>query len=294
MKLRALVTALVVPSALAVTGPIGSSYAATSCQGRPATIQGAGTVTGTDGDDVIVATGRDSAVSGGAGNDVICTGGGSVETGAGDDSVLSTAPRGVQTYVVLADGHDSYVGGAGKDDVVVDGVTHVDISMGSGSGLAELYPTSVPGTGSIDFGKDGGFLNAFGESSSSVDLAHRTATVDGLLTVSVVGASGTYATGDRVRVTGDRRDNVLSAVGCDLRVKGGGGDDTVSRVGNGFDIDLPPCRNLESRLEGGGGNDQLFGWRGPDVLIGGHGHDKARGQRGTDVCRAEVEIRCER
>jgi len=295
MKLRiGLVTAAVVAPVVGLVGATAPSYAAATCQGRTATIEGTGAVTGTDGDDVIVATGHDSAVTAGGGNDVICTEGGSVESGNGDDSVLSTAPAKVATYVVLVGGRDSYVGGAGTDDVVVHGVSRIDISLGSGSGLVELYPTSVPGTGSIDFGKDSGFLNAFGESSSFVDLAHRTATVNDLLTVSLAGTYGTYATGDRVRVLGNGGDNSLQAVGCNVVVKGGGGRDEVSRMRNNFDIDLPPCLDYKSVLEGGGGNDHLFGKGDADVLLGGPGHDLAVGGGGVDTCRAEVRRGCER
>ena len=62
MKLRAALTAaIVVPSAIALTGPVAPTYAAAAvCQGQPATIEGStGTITGTEGNDVIVSTGLD-------------------------------------------------------------------------------------------------------------------------------------------------------------------------------------------------------------------------------------------
>ena len=58
MKLRAALTAaIVVPSAIAITVPVAPAYAAAAvCQGQPATIEGStGIITGTEGNDVIVA-----------------------------------------------------------------------------------------------------------------------------------------------------------------------------------------------------------------------------------------------
>ena len=73
MKLRAALTvALVVPSALALSGPVAPTYAAAAvCQGQPATIEGStGTITGTEGNDVIVSTGPDTEVQALGGNDL--------------------------------------------------------------------------------------------------------------------------------------------------------------------------------------------------------------------------------
>jgi hypothetical protein len=73
VKLCATLTvALVVPSALALGGPVAPTYAAAAaCQGQPATIEGSsGTITGTEGNDVIVATGQDVNVQALGGNDL--------------------------------------------------------------------------------------------------------------------------------------------------------------------------------------------------------------------------------
>ena len=82
MKLRAALTAaIVVPSAIALTGPVAPAYAAAAvCQGQPATIEGStGTITGTEGNDVIVSTGVDTVVRALGGNDLICVVGGEVQ-----------------------------------------------------------------------------------------------------------------------------------------------------------------------------------------------------------------------
>ena len=83
----ALAAAPVLPTAL--TGPVAPAYAvAAVCQGQPATIEGStGTITGTEGNDVIVAHRDGSGVRALGGNDLICVVGGDVYTGPGDDSV---------------------------------------------------------------------------------------------------------------------------------------------------------------------------------------------------------------
>jgi hypothetical protein len=296
MSIRATLTAvLVLPSALALSTPFAPTYAAVAvCQGQAATIEGAaGTITGTEGDDVIVATGPAVTVQALGGNDLICVVGGGVFTGSGDDSVVSTA-SGTLTSAYLVGGSDTYVGGASSSHVVVDEISSFHVTMGGGFGTLDLYPTSTPGTGTVDFGRSAGFLHAFGEKTSAVDLAAQTASVDGLLHVTMVGLHSATATGCTVRMKGDDLDNVLNAYGHDVVVSGGAGPDRMSRVGNGFDLDLPPCGRYRSVFRGQAGSDRLAGRLGDDVLIGGPGRDIANGAGGVDTCRAEKRTNCER
>src|SRR4051812_8335074 len=127
MKLRAAlaVTTLAAPFALALTGPASPSYAATMCQGKPATIEGStGILTGTEGDDVIVGHGTAVGVNALGGNDLICVDGGDVATGLGDDSVVSYAPSGAFTSASLVGGNDTYVSRAGgTSNLVVDAIS---------------------------------------------------------------------------------------------------------------------------------------------------------------------------
>jgi Ca2+-binding RTX toxin-like protein len=297
MKLRVvLTTALVVASALALTGPIAPTYAAAAvCQGQPATIEGStGTITGTEGNDVIVSTGPDTDVRALGGNDLICVVGGSVETGPGDDSVVSTAPANVGTTAFLFGGNDSYVGGAGGDDVTADEVTSLHVTMGDGVGFMWLYPTSTPGTGTVEFGPGYAFLYAFGESEALVDIPRQTARIDGLLTLTVVGAQNVSATGNKVRLTGDEQKNQLYGYGCNIVIKGGDGRDRLARVGSDGDNDLPPCHHYRSVFKGQDGPDRLSGRNGDDILLGGRGRDVAEGSGGNDRCAAEIARHCER
>lgn len=75
---------------LLLCGVIDSSYAQVTCNGKPATIVGTtgGTLTGTSGDDVIVAQGAFTyTINAGNGNDTICSGSGAdtINAGSGDD-----------------------------------------------------------------------------------------------------------------------------------------------------------------------------------------------------------------
>ena len=296
MKLRAALTAaIVVPSAFASTVPVAPAHAAAAvCQGQPATIEGStGIITGTEGNDVIVGHGTDPDIRALGGNDLICTEGGDVSTGQGDDSVVSTAAAGAFTTVYLLGGNDSYVSGPGTSDVIADEMSSFHVVLGGG-GTLELFPTSTPGTGTVVFGTAGSYLYAFGEKQAKVDLSAQTASVDGLLFVTTKGLRNATATGCKVRMKGNDKRNDLDAYGHDVVVSGGDGRDLLRRVGNGFDLDLPKCGRYKSVFRGQAGPDRLSGRLGDDVLIGGSGHDVANGAGGVDTCRAEVRKNCER
>ncbi len=297
MKLRAALTAaIVVPAAIALTGPVAPTHAAAAvCQGQPATIEGStGTITGTEGNDVIVSTGVSTVVMALGGNDLICVVGGEVYAGAGDDSVVSTNPETITTTAFLFGGTDTFVGGAGINYVVVDEISSFHVTLGGQSGILELYPTTTPGTGTVDFGGSYSYLYAFGLHRSKVDLAAQTASIDNLLHVTTVGLRNATATGCKVRMKGNSANNVLDAYGHNIVSSGGGGRDNLGRVGNGFDLDLPKCGRYKSVFRGQAGPDRLYGRLGDDVLIGGTGRDVANGAGGVDTCRAEVRKNCER
>lgn len=294
---RAALAAFLVPATLALAAPTAPSYAAAVCQGRTATIESVGTVTGTEGDDVIVVTGGAASIDAKGGNDTICLDGGYVATGAGDDAVLSTAPAGEYTEVTLTLGADSYTNaGAGSSAVTVRDLTAVQVSLGAGDGRVYLDHTTVPGTGAVDVGTGDSFLFADGESEAFVDLAAGIAGVDGLLQVSIAHVRDASARGRVARIVGDDRRNDLHAAGCRITMEGGDGRDELTIVsGSDADRALNPfgCRQ-RSRLLGQGGPDVLDGRGGNDVLLGGKGRDKAFGSSGRDRCVAEVEKNCER
>ena len=106
--------------------------------------------------------------------------------------------------------------------------------------------------------------------------------------------------------------NVLSASACTTVIRGLDGADELARSSEEWSESSAPCRRERYTINGGGGADELRGWRsddllvggpgndvldglpGDDTVIGGAGRDKADGDKGTDRCLAEMTTECER
>ena len=144
------------------------------------------------------------------------------------------------------------------------------------------------------FGKASSHLYAFGEKQAEVDLAAQTASIDGLLDVSTMGLRYATATGCKVRMKGNDKNNVLDAFGHDIVVSGGGGRDLLDESATASTSTCPSAARYKSVFRGQAGPDRLFGRLGDDRLIGGRGHDVANGAGGVDTCRTEVRKNCER
>ncbi|SDL66874.1 hypothetical protein [Maricaulis salignorans] len=91
----------------------------------------------------------------------------------------------------------------------------------------------------------------------------------------------------------DTADYSASGAGIDVRLwRGGtnsGGDahgdklrDIEAVIGSDFDDFLQGKNGVDVTLDGGDGNDEIWGYNGNDRLIGGDGADKLRGDRGAD------------
>jgi Ca2+-binding RTX toxin-like protein len=258
--------------------PTSAGAAAPTCHGREATIVITGNGAsgyGTSGDDVIVATGRDSWVSAEAGDDLVCLVDGRVRAGPGHDFVEA---RGTDRFEAVS-------------------VTHaedLDISLGAGTDKLSLWQVSR-GTGTIDAGPGEAELFMLRQRSVDLDLEDQRLTLDGSGTYELVGFQGAWAIARQIRMVGDRDANRLRAEGtaCDVSLAGGRGADTLSIIEE-FSAPHFPCTPSSPRLFGQGGDDELRGRQGDEVLVGGSGEDTARGGKGTDTCRAEREIECER
>jgi Ca2+-binding RTX toxin-like protein len=140
----------VVVAALAV--PVPSTYAAAgTCEGVPATIHSADlTVTGTEGDDVIVSTHPHAQVFALGGSDRVCFAGGLVDAGDGNDAVFSTASAGQLVETVLGEGDDSYQGGPASD--IVDYHENEPASEGTSPGkdhIVTYQGTDYVGSGGL-------------------------------------------------------------------------------------------------------------------------------------------------
>jgi hypothetical protein len=125
----------------------GAPPEADLCFGQPATITGNGTVTGTEGDDVIITGNGNDIVDGKGGNDRICTRGGDdhARGGAGNDRLNSgngndnTGGQSGNDIVQSTGGNDDVQGGDGMDHVTggegndtLNGGNDVDAVEGEG------------------------------------------------------------------------------------------------------------------------------------------------------------------
>lgn len=174
-----LALSLLAPLVLGVTAP---AHAAESCHGRTATIVGTldGTVTGTEGDDVIVTEGAIEVYAYG-GDDLVCVTGSPtdrfellrINAGAGDD-VVDSSDGAHRLRAELGKGVDVFSGGPGSEAVVTgqggDGGESVSTGGGrdyvetgatglpmentisTGAGKDEIHFRGLPGAGSIDAG----------------------------------------------------------------------------------------------------------------------------------------------
>ena len=251
--------------------------AAPMCQGKEATIvdTDGGSVTGTGGDDVIYAYGRDTAVSAGPGDDTVCL----------EDGI-----------VWAASGHDSLeVRGSNSVDVVnLHHAEEFDIAMGNDSDKVTLKSTGAGG-GSIDGGPGADELVLLGQRQRvHLDLQDHVLSVDGSDPFEVLSFQEAFADVRALTLVGDPRENrfVIENTACRVFVRGGAGPDQLTLV-DSFDRGPRNCDNPSRRLLGEGGDDVLRGRNQDDVLVGGPGRDEAFGGRGDDTCRAERTNNCE-
>jgi Ca2+-binding RTX toxin-like protein len=240
------------------------------------------TVTGTPNTpsaaaDVIDAGGGNDRVEGGGGNDL-------VDLGEGDD-VFAWNP---------GDGNDTINGGAGLDSLLfygsgdaetigiaaaaggtvqvtrdvetvalsLDNVEYIQVTAGAGEdrlNIGDLAGTDLQ-TVVVDLGADAQF---------DVVTVNGTAAAD---TVAVV------ANGDSVVIDGLAADITLENPDATDRlvVNLGGGNDSFSATGNLAAL-------IGITVDGGAGNDRIFGSNGADLLIGGAGNDFIDGQQGNDT-----------
>ena len=315
-------------AATLLTAP-GAQAAADSCQGRTATVVGAGQygLTGTEGDDVIVTNGADGVQALG-GNDLICITNAppsrtdiSLDAGAGDDVVdASAATSGVT--VELGAGSDTYTGSA-YDETVHGGTNGYDgspvgdterdsITTGSGgddhvvSGSDRAVPNGdavvLGADDGVGFGSsvgwfgpmaDGGRLDGGGGARLAFGLGSGRVVVDA--------ATGTLTEDGRVD---------LRWTGFDDFSVGGGNAPAPSLFGfrgtdraEELDLRFRDAHTGRQRIDMGGGDDTL--WLGHDdntgasgsSYSGGHGEDHVAMWAGNsldlDLASGRMETRHE-
>lgn len=207
---------------------------------------GADTLTGTKAADNVIAGGGDDAVVTGSGADVIVGGLGNdtLEGSGGNDTIWGG--RGDGVYTRSAD-NDRLVGASGDD--VLHGESGNDILLG-GIGYDRLYGGA--GKDRLVPGAEAGFVDG-GEGIDTLVIDLRESALHS--TYSYFGNEGSLrlSNGDEIKAVNVER----------LRAYGGSGNDYFFTPSDGGYVD------------GGAGNDIIYGWGiGDDILIGGSGDDE--------------------
>lgn len=264
-------------------------------------------VQGADGNDSLIATNANYAVTldGGTGSDTLTGGslsdsllGGSdadsiaglagndtVISGIGDDTINGGDGN---DFVNAGNGNDVLSGGVGNDTLMGGGGT--DMVTESGDANFTLIPTLLTGLGSDTLNAVENASLVGGSSGNTLDASAWTGLVtlngaDGndLLIGSAQSDSLLGGNGNDTIACGSGNDSVLAEDGNDS-VSGGFGTDSIDG-GNGNDSISGDEAN--DMLFGGAGNDRLDGLSGNDSLFGGDGADFLQGGDGNDFVMGE-------
>jgi Ca2+-binding RTX toxin-like protein len=268
------------------------------------------------GNDSFSATGNLAAliqitVDGGNGNDTILGSNGADLLRGGDGNDFIDGQQGADT-AFLGAGDDVFQWDPGDGSDIVEGQAGTDTLLFNGSNGNEIFAASANG-GRVLFTRDLGNivmdldnvevidLNALGGQDRTtvndlsgtdlvevnVDLAGTIGGTAGDGQADIITVNGTngddiidiFGAGTSVSVLGlAARVNVTNseAANDSLVVNALGGDDGVSAT-------TLPANVIKLTLDGGSGDDSLFGSQGADVFLGGDGNDFVFGDNGNDT-----------
>lgn len=154
------------------------------------------------------------------------------------------------------DGNDLLIGGAGAD--ALNGGNGIDTVSYETSSTGLTIKTAAPGSSTGD---------AAGDTFSSIEILKGTAFDDEIVFV-----------GDGVTLHGGDGNDNLIADGIGNTIYGGSGNDLM-RAKDGPDV----LNGGNDVLDGGSGNDEMYGLGGNDMMIGGTGDDAMMGGAGNDT-----------
>jgi Ca2+-binding RTX toxin-like protein len=276
--------AFVSPSVIAVGGTLPSNAADTIDGGA-----GNDTIDGVGGDDLLLGGDGDDLLTGGRGNDTVIGG------------------KGTDT-AVLGSGNDVFIWNQGEGSDTVEGNSGFDTMVFNGAVLSEDISISANGDGARLF-------RGLGNITMDVHSVERieVTPLGGADTVTINDLTGTHVRevavdlglagvgdtlADAVTVNGTAGNNHINVTttgtmvtvsgltekvtvdhadaGDLLTINGGDGKDTI-------DASALPAGMVTLTLDGGDGNDILFGGHGADMLFGGAGNDTVTGGAGIDV-----------
>ncbi|HVF53536.1 MAG TPA: Calx-beta domain-containing protein [Actinomycetota bacterium] len=222
------------------------------------------------GDDNIQGEEGDDSLLGGAGSDVIKSGGGSNFADGGEDKDRLQGAGGTDVFnggseadqLSGGGGHDALRGGDGPDGLL------------GGEGADHL--SGMEGEDRLEGGDDNDTLFG-GDQDDSIFGGAGPDTIH-------AGEGNDHASGGAGNdlVTGGGGDDGLTGDGGDDRVSGNGGSDVIKDIWYEGGVARAPEEDGSDFLEGGAGNDLVFGLGGKDRLNGGEGDDALSSQGGAD------------
>ncbi len=268
------------------------------------------------GDDSFSATGDLAAlisitVDGGAGNDTLLGSNGDDVLLGGDNNDFVDGQQG-DDVAFLGGGDDSFQWDPGDGSDVVEGQADTDTMVFNGSGGDEIFEASANGQ-RLRFTRNLGNIVMDVDDVEVVDLnalgGADTITVNDLTGTDVVGFDGDLAgvlggtagdaQPDTVIVNGTNGpDNIdVTGAGTSASVAGlatqvnltnseGANDSLVVNALGGDDVveaTTLPAGVIKLTIDGGAGDDDLFGSQGADSFLGGDNDDDIFGDNGNDV-----------
>lgn len=236
-------------------------------------------IKGTDGADNIYAglQGND-AIEAGEGDDTIGLRAGTVDAGADDDFVYSSAEGGVLNVELgegfnnlwtLADTSTTFT--TGSTDGGLYGYSDGTDTLIAGSGddfVYQIAGQAAGGVKTLDLGAGNNTVALGAVTSSNIT------SLQGIDTIDLRDGSHTVNTGfgnDTIFISGGRGDDTIFA---------GGGNDYVEISGSN---DTVFAQDGDDTVLAGGGNDIVDGGTGNDILFGQDGNDQLDGGIGDDV-----------
>ncbi|MET4128793.1 calcium-binding protein [Roseovarius sp. MBR-6] len=244
-------------------------------------------LTGTAGDDLLMARGFGAdTLSGGAGNDILVSGPGetAMRGGAGADVFVVSAGSGLVRITDFAPGTDRldlsalpFLRNAGQ----------LGIEAGAGFARLRFRDTVVEITATTPVLLDAARL--FGP---VFDWPDRLPILTSSFTLPITGTPDADALGGTAGadvIDGLEGDDTIFGLGGNDTLRGGNGRDSLGggpghdSLSGGADNDTLFGGDGDDTLDGGGGNDDLGGGPGNDSLIGGPGRDRLFGAEGNDT-----------
>jgi serralysin len=216
------------------------------------------------GNDAISSSGTgDSTILGGDGNDgITLVGGGSVDGGAGADTINAGSSTTDEDTLVV-------IGGAGNDQVSLGGDAATTVTAGAGD---DRVFVNGDGLLNVTLGDGNDLFDSLGSGASIVEGGAGADTIDG-------GDSNDRLYGQSAAGGNDGNDVIDGGNGSDY-LQGNAGADTLDG-GNGSDRIFGGADN--DAIGGNAGNDTVNGNKGADSITGDDGNDSLRGGADNDT-----------